>query len=108
MSYTITKTQMEGTHKTGSLPDTLTEADIEQVLEFAPTIPDYDRKVTRCWFFQVNGNPCGIWDYKGARWSAFDPAGVIPALFEPVLKAKMLNSLDELEKAMDAVAAFRR
>lgn len=84
MEYTVTKASIEGTYKTGALPDSLTENDIEQVLGFAPTI-SCDRKVTRSWFFQVNGNPCGIWDYKGERWSTFDHAKVLPVLFAEVI-----------------------
>lgn len=104
MPNIIVPTQLEESYKTGSLPESLTETDIERLLGFAPHVVAHDRgKVTVSWDFAVNGNQCGIWDYKGTRWSTYDPANVLPALFEPILRTKMLESLTELEEMMDAI-----
>lgn len=70
-----------GEYRTGSLPSHLTPKDIERVLCFPANIDDDPCKVTHSWGFTVDGNKCGIWDYKGSRWSIYDPANVLPKLF---------------------------
>ena len=70
-----------GSHKTGSLPDSLSSHDIEAVLGFPANIKDDEYKVRHSWGFTVDGKECGIWDYKGSRWSVYDPHNVLPALF---------------------------
>lgn len=39
-----------------------------------------DEKVKNEWHFSVDGKNCAIWDYKGARWSAFGPKEVFDKL----------------------------
>lgn len=73
-------------YRTGGLKD-ITRAQIIQVLGFAPNVEDDPDKVVNSWGFMVNGTDhCAIWDYKGShmfnRWSTYDPAGVLPALFD--------------------------
>lgn len=70
-----------GDHKTGDLPHTLTVSGIENVLGFPANIDDDGDKVEHSWGFTVDGVRCGIWDYKGGRWSVFDPQNILPELF---------------------------
>lgn len=72
---------LSGSHKTGSLPSSLSQQDIEAVLGFPPNIDDDADKVTASWGFTVDGEECGIWDYKGSRWSVYDPKHKLSALF---------------------------
>jgi hypothetical protein len=81
MTYNITPVDLGESHKTGSLPATLSVTDIEQVLGFAASVNDFENKVEFSWSFEVNGNRCGIWDYKGSRWSVYDPQNVLPEIF---------------------------
>ena len=63
-------------HKQGSLPESLSVKDIQAAV--GSRIKDQgmsgDRKVKHHWEFLVDGVPCAIWDYYGARWSTFGPA----------------------------------
>jgi hypothetical protein len=77
--------ELAGSHKTGSLPDSLTVKDIERVLGFAANFDGDYGKVQFSWSFEVDGKQCGIWDYKGIRWSIFDPQNVLPELFAEVI-----------------------
>lgn len=77
----IVPTGIMGKHRTGELPETLKVKDITVVLGFKPNVEDDKTKVRYSWGFEVDGHPCGIWDYKGARWSVYDPGNVLPALF---------------------------
>jgi len=75
-----------GGYRMGGLKG-LTKAQITEVLGFPPNAQDDPDKVVNSWAFNVNGKDvCGIWDYKGShlfnRWSYYDPAGVLPALFD--------------------------
>lgn len=75
-----------GSYRMGGLKN-ISKAQITEVLGFAPNALDDPDKVVNCWAFNVNGTEvCGIWDYKGShmfnRWSFYDPAGVLPALFD--------------------------
>jgi hypothetical protein len=77
---------LNGSYRTGGLKN-ITKAQIIDVLGFAPNVEDDPDKVINSWAFNVNGKEvCAIWDYKGShiynRWSFYDPAGVIPALFD--------------------------
>jgi hypothetical protein len=36
-----------------------------------PNVQDDPDKVTHSWGFTIDGDHCGIWDYKGVRWSIF-------------------------------------
>lgn len=78
---TIVAVARAGDHRTGSLPSTVTPAQIKKILGFAANIDDDKDKVKYSWGFEVDGKYAAIWDYKGSRWSTFDPANVLPALF---------------------------
>lgn len=78
---TIVPVNQCGDHRTGDLPPSLTPEAIAAVLGFAANIDDDESKVRFSWGFEVNGKRCGIWDYKGSRWSTFDPDNVLPELF---------------------------
>jgi hypothetical protein len=73
-----------GDHKTGSLPAGLSPEDITATLGFPPNIADDYGKVTHSWGFTVDGVRCGIWDYKGSRWSTYDPQNLLPDLFSKI------------------------
>ena len=77
----IASDDLTGYYKTGSLPASITPERIAAVLGFGPNIDDDPDKVEHSWGFTVGGKRCGIWDYRGARWSVYDPAGVLPELF---------------------------
>lgn len=74
-----------GSYRMGGLKN-LTKAQIIGVLGFPPNAVDDPDKVVNSWAFNVNDEVAGIWDYKGShkfnRWSYYDPAGVLPALFD--------------------------
>ena len=75
-----------GGYRMGGLKG-LTKEQITEVLGFPPNAQDDPDKVVNSWAFNFNGKEvCGIWDYKGShmfnRWSFYDPAGVLPALFD--------------------------
>lgn len=77
---------LNGSYRTCGLKD-ITKRQIMEVLGFAPNVDDDELKVVNSWAFNVNGREvCAIWDYKGShlynRWSCYDPAGVLPALFD--------------------------
>jgi hypothetical protein len=36
-----------------------------------PNVQDDEDKVTHSWGFAIDGDLCGIWDYKGERWSTY-------------------------------------
>lgn len=57
--------------RTGSLDSSLTVEDITAVLGFGPNVKDDPYKVTHSWGFRLDGRECGIWDYKGSRWSTY-------------------------------------
>lgn len=65
-----------GPYKTGSLPSTITPEQIIAVLG-SPNISDDEEKVTYSWGFTIDGELCGIWDFKGTRWSTFGPTNKI-------------------------------
>lgn len=69
-------------HKQHRLPSDLTAADIQNRL---PGIVDQglsgDEKCTHTWDFLIDGVECSIWDYRGARWSAYGPAEVLQCVF---------------------------
>lgn len=70
-----------GPHKTGELPEDITPERIADVLGFAPNIDDDPSKVKFSWGFTYKGEQCGIWDYKGSRWSTYGPHWVFAELF---------------------------
>jgi hypothetical protein len=44
----------------------VTVREVEAVLGFPPNVVDDPDKVTVSWSFDMNGNQCAIWDYKGS------------------------------------------
>lgn len=87
-AYKIVPVPECGDNKTGSLSHRLTPQDIADVLGFASNCEDDIAKVKYSWGFTINGVRCGIWDYKGSRWSVFDPNGVLEGLFSEKIKSK--------------------
>ena len=83
---TITPNGVAGGHKTGELND-ITPAMITEILGFGPNVDDDPDKVKHSWGFEVDGELCGIWDYKGSHhigmFSTFGPDRVFRALFSP-------------------------
>ena len=77
----------------GTLDHDLTINHITAVLGFPPNCSDLDDpdKVKNSWGFQVQipsikrgkskWAQCGIWDYKGDRWSTCGPAEIFEQLF---------------------------
>lgn len=66
------------------LTDSLTQKQISSRLGFLPNCQDDTSKVRYSWGFTVNGSPCGIWDYKGSRWSVYDPDRVLHLVFPEI------------------------
>ena len=67
-----------GSHKQAHL--TATYARITEVLGFEPQ-EDLCEKVTMQWDFQIGDELFSIWDYKGAKFSAFGNMAVLKELF---------------------------
>ena len=70
-----------GDHRTGSIDSAYTVRDINRILGFRPNVQDDPSKVKHSWGFKADGQPCGVWDYKGGRWSVFGPKEVFDTLF---------------------------
>lgn len=65
------------------LSPNITVEQISEVLGFSPNVKDDPDKVKYSWGFTINGKKCGIWDYKGSRWSVYDPSGhLVKDLFD--------------------------
>lgn len=75
MKHVIEAVDTAGDCLSYRLPESVTPEQIESVLGFAPNVQDDPDKVTMSWGFKLDGVRCGIWDYKGYRWSVFDPTG---------------------------------
>jgi hypothetical protein len=65
---------------------TLTGISKEQIFAALPDAtfrdkPAADKKVTMEWAFLANGQLCGIWDYRGIRFSTYGPAQIFKTLF---------------------------
>lgn len=73
---------------TGRLLPTITYRQIVKVLGFRPNCDDDESKVKYSWGFiaEYNGKrvKCGIWDYKGSRWSTYGPQEVFDYLFKDI------------------------
>lgn len=80
-TLTIEPTDKPGEHATGSIDSRYTVREITRILGFGPNVQDDPVKVKHSWGFNVDGQPCGIWDYKGSRWSTFGPKSVFDSLF---------------------------
>lgn len=67
-------------HKTGSLDPSITEKEITETLGVEPERFE-DEKVTVEWFFAWKGQPCAMWDYRGAQWSTYGPPEAFREMF---------------------------
>jgi hypothetical protein len=64
-----------GGSRTGTLSN-ITVDEINRVLGFTPNVDDDPDKVVNSWGFTVDGEDCGIWDYKGSQnWNQFSTCG---------------------------------
>ncbi len=81
---TIVPIDEAGDYYEYSLTSKLSPVDITNRLGFRPNIPDDPSKVTYSWGFTVDGHRCGIFDYKGSRWSVFDPHRVLHKVFPEI------------------------
>lgn len=72
---------LPGDHRTGSIDSAYTVREINEILGFRPNVQDDPGKVKHSWGFTVDGQRCGIWDYRGGRWSVFGPQEVFDVLF---------------------------
>ena len=70
-----------GDHRSCSVSSDYTVEEITKILGFAPNVKDDPFKVKNSWGFKVDGVQCGIWDYKGSRWSFFGPREIAEKLF---------------------------
>lgn len=80
---TVVPTDVHGLHRTGTLRDVDVE-EISTVLGFPPNGgPSLDGKVKHEWMFQADGEPCGVWDYKGRfrEYSTYGGQEVMTRLF---------------------------
>jgi hypothetical protein len=77
-----------GARLTGRIDKSYTVEDINRILGFKPNAEDDEDKVKYSWGFKVDGQPCGIWDWKGTRWSVFGPQEVFDTLFPKKKKKK--------------------
>ncbi len=63
--------------------------EIVATLGFMPNVADDPSKVRHSWGFTVDGQRCGIWDYKGSanadQWSFFGPKDVFVRLFSEAM-----------------------
>jgi hypothetical protein len=74
--FTIKPTNEAGSYRETGL-EGVTYKEICEVLGFKPNVKDDPNKVKYSWGFTINGEPAGIWDYKGSHkynsWSVFNP-----------------------------------
>ena len=63
----------------------LTVAEIAEKLGFKPNCEDDPYKVVNSWGFTVDGERCGVWDYKGSHhfksFSAWGPMEALKKVF---------------------------
>lgn len=71
-------------YKTGAIVGYSTE-DIINKLGFKPNVNDDPGKVESSWCFEVDGEECAIWDWKGSQYhkvfSTFGPSEIFANLF---------------------------
>lgn len=70
-----------GSGRDGHLSHLLTPDEITKRLGFGPIDPCDDGKTDLEWAFTIDGEPCGIWDYKGSRWSYAGPKEKMSLVF---------------------------
>jgi hypothetical protein len=80
----IEATSQAGDYRTGSLQN-ITVSEINKLLGFKPNVIDDPTKVEHSWGFTVDGERCGVWDYKGSArhksFSTFGPAEALRKVF---------------------------
>lgn len=74
------------TGRTGTLAPELAATEITAKLNIEPERGSDDGKVSLFWRFYADGKPCGIWDYRGARWSTDGPREVFERLFPGMVR----------------------
>lgn len=83
-TMTIVPNSNIGGHRTGTLYDINVET-INKILGFEPNIEDDPDKVVNSWGFEVDGERCAIWDYKGShlhgQFSTYGSHDVFDKLF---------------------------
>lgn len=76
MKHNIVPTNEPGACREATLENVSYERIVE-VLGFKPNIDDDPDKVENSWGFTIDGEPAGIWDYKGSHrfnsWSVYNP-----------------------------------
>jgi len=92
----IKPVNISGKYRTGGLCSSVTPEEIAEALGFEANVDDDPDKVTQSWGFQCMGMDCGIWDYKGNRWSTYGPAIVFEFLFPG--KVTTLRTLADVRK----------
>jgi hypothetical protein len=70
-----------GSGRDGSLSYKLTPDEITKRLGLDPVAPCDDGKTVLEWAFTIDGKQCGIWDYKGSRWSYAGPKEALVKVF---------------------------
>ena len=70
-----------GEHKQFTVNPNLTPGDVTRMIGFPANVKDDPDKVKRSWGFTVDGERCGVWDYKGSRWSAWGPLEALQKVF---------------------------
>ena len=70
-----------GDHRSCGVSSDYTVEEITKILGFPPNVKDDPFKVKNSWGFKVDGVQCGIWVYKGSRWSFFGPREIAEKLF---------------------------
>lgn len=73
-------TDFISSHKQHSLDHRLTRLDIQAKLGTHVIETQPGDKVKHQWDFYADGKECSIWDYKGAKWSAYGPIEVFQKL----------------------------
>jgi hypothetical protein len=59
----------------------LTVAQVTKLIGFKANCEDDPSKVSNSWGFTVDGERCGVWDYKGSqKYNSFSAWGPIEAL----------------------------
>lgn len=80
----ITPFKKVGPCLTGNLSN-VTVDEINRILGFDPNCEEDSAKVKHSWGFKVDGQHCGIWDYKGSEqfnsFSTYGPASIFVKLF---------------------------
>ena len=75
MKHSIVPSNEAGVCLQATLSD-VTKEQIVKVLGFEPNIQDDPYKVENSWGFTIDGEPAGIWDWKGSHlfnsWSVYN------------------------------------